>query len=71
MHGLRRLGLPGTRWARAQCGTIRVRWLKVAARVRVTARKLWLSLPSAYPHRDEFAALAQALRQDAIRAPPA
>ena len=71
MHGLRRLGLPGTRWARAQCGTIRVRWLKVAARVRVTARKLWLSLPSAYPYRDEFAALAQALRQDAIRAPPA
>lgn len=33
MHGLRRLGLAGTRWANAQCGTIRVRWLKGAARV--------------------------------------
>ena len=71
MHGLRRLGLAGTHRARAQCGTVRVRWLKVAARVRVTARKVWLSFPSAYPYRDEFTALAQALQQDAIRAPPA
>ena len=47
MHGLRRLGLAGTRWARAQCGTLRTRLLKVAARVRVTARKVWLSFPSA------------------------
>ena len=32
MHGLRRLGLAGTRWANAQCGTLRARLLKVAAR---------------------------------------
>ena len=36
MHGLRRLGLAGTRWARAQCGTIRTRILKLAAVVRIS-----------------------------------
>ena len=66
VHGLRRLALAGTRWANAQCGTIRVRWLKVAARVRITARKVWVSFSSAYPYREEFAAIAQA-----VRAPPA
>lgn len=70
MHGLRRLGLAGTRWAKAQCGTVRVRWLKVAARVRITARKVWLSFSSAYPYRAEFAAIAQALQADPVRAPP-
>jgi len=66
VHGLRRLALAGTRWANAQCGTIRVRWLKVAARVRITARKVWVSFSSAYPYRAEFAAMARA-----VRAPPA
>ena len=66
VHGLRRLALAGTRWANAQCGTIRVRWLKVAARVRITARKVWVSFASAYPYREEFAAMARA-----VRAPPA
>ena len=32
LHGLRRLGLAGTRMARAQCGTLRVKLLKIAAR---------------------------------------
>ena len=71
MHGLRRMALTGTRWAKAQCTTIRVRWLKVAARVKITARKVWVSFSSAYPHRQEFAALAQALREEPARAPPA
>ena len=71
LHGLRRLALTGTRWAKAQCGTIRVRWLKVAARVKITARKVWVSFASAYPYREEFAAIAQALRKGPARAPPA
>ena len=71
MHGLRRLGLAGTRMARAQCGTLRTKLLKVAARLRITARKVWLSFPSAYPHRDEFAAAAAALCRGPARAPPA
>ena len=71
MHGLRRPGLAGTRMARAQCGTLRVKLLKVAARVRITARRIRLSFASAYPHRDEFAAAAAALRRGPARAPPA
>ena len=54
MHGLRRLGLAGTRYARAQCATIRLKLLKLGARVRVTARKVWLSLSEAYPHAAAF-----------------
>ena len=38
MHGLRRPGLTGTRFARAQCTTIRLHLFKVAARVRMTVR---------------------------------
>ena len=71
MHGLRRLGLAGTRWARAQCGTLRVKLLKIAARVRITARKVWLSFSSVYPYRNELAAVAALLGQGPTRAPPA
>ncbi len=40
LQALRELGLAGTQMARAQCATIRVRLLKIGARVRVTARKV-------------------------------
>jgi hypothetical protein len=46
---LRRLGLAGTLFARAQCGTIRLKLLKIGAHVQVTSRRLWVSLSSAYP----------------------
>ena len=71
MHGLRHLGLAGTRWAQAQCGTLRVQLLKVAARVRITARKVWLSFSSVYPYQDAFTTAAVALCRDPPRAPPA
>ena len=53
MHGLRRLGLAGTRWAKAQCTTIRAKLLKLAASVRITTRKVWLSFASGYPYQNE------------------
>src|SRR3989442_1425217 len=37
VHALRRIGLRGTEWAEAQAETIRLKLLKIAARVRVTA----------------------------------
>lgn len=55
LHGLRRLGLRGTEWARAQAPTLRLRLLKIAARIRITARKVWVSLPSSYPLQRVFA----------------
>jgi hypothetical protein len=52
---LRRLGLAGTSWATAYCSTLRLKLLKIGARVRVTARKVWVSLASAYPYEHLFA----------------
>ena len=49
---LRRLGLAGTEMARAQCGTIRLKLLKIGARVRVTVRRIWLSMSESYPYRE-------------------
>src|SRR5271157_65074 len=40
MHALRRLGLAATEWARAQVNTIRLRLLKIAAEVRLSARRI-------------------------------
>ena len=48
LETLRRLGLAGTKMARAQCTTIRLRLLKIGARIRITARKVWISLATGY-----------------------
>ncbi len=52
---LRRLGLAGTSLATAYCSTLRLKLLKIGARVKVTARKVWVSLASAYPYEPLFA----------------
>jgi len=62
MHGLRRLALTGTEFAKAQVNTIRLKFLKIAAQVRVTARKVWISMASSYPHQALFELLYQRLR---------
>ena len=59
---LRRLGLAGTALARAQCGTIRLKLLKIGGRVRVTVRKVWISLASSYPYQGLFEMLWLRLR---------
>ncbi len=70
MHGLRRLGLAGTRWARAQCTTIRAHILKLAAVVRISARRVWLAFASGYPHQASFAAVLRQLRERPVPDPP-
>ena len=54
LHALRRLGLQGTTLARAQCHTIRLKLLKIGAQVRVTVRKIWVSLASGSPYATTF-----------------
>jgi len=44
LQTLRRTALAGTELAQAQCGTIRRKLLKIGAVVRVTVRKVWISL---------------------------
>ena len=51
---LRRLGLQGTEFARAQCATIRLKLLKIGALLRVTVRKVWVSLAGGYPYAELF-----------------
>jgi DDE family transposase len=40
--------LSGTVWANTQIGTLRLRLLKVGARVVATCRRIWVHLPTAY-----------------------
>ena len=54
LDALRRLGLSGTEMARAQCQTIRLKLLKIGALVRVTVRKVWVSLASSCPYAALF-----------------
>ena len=49
MSGLRRVGLKGTELAEAQVSTIRTKLLKIGAQIRVTVRKVWVSMASSYP----------------------
>jgi Transposase DDE domain group 1 len=47
---LRRLALEGTELAKAQCSTIRLKVLKIGALIRITVRKVWVSLAGGYPY---------------------
>lgn len=62
LEALRRLGLAGTEWAQAQADTIRLKLLKIAAQVRLTARRIWVRYSCAYPWQNVFAAAYAALR---------
>jgi hypothetical protein len=54
MSGLRRLGLKTTELAAAQVSTIRTKLLKIGAQIRVTVRKVWVSMASSYPYQDLY-----------------
>ena len=54
VSGLRRLGLKATELAAAQVSTIRMKLLKIGAQIRVTVRKVWVSMASSYPWQDLY-----------------
>jgi hypothetical protein len=54
LQTLRRMALAGTELEKAQCGTIRLKLLKISAQIRVTVRKVWVSLASGYPYAALF-----------------
>jgi hypothetical protein len=54
VSGLRRVGLKGTELAQAQVSTIRIRLLKIGAQIRVSVRKVWVSMASSYPWQGMF-----------------
>lgn len=62
IQGLKRYGLQGTELEKAQPQTIRLRLLKIAATIRITVRKIWVSLPRSYPLQQVFRQAHLALR---------
>lgn len=55
MQALRRLGLAGTKMARAQCATIRLKLLKIGACIKISVRRVFVSLASGCPYKEIFA----------------
>ncbi len=51
---LRRVGLAHTQFAEATCGTIRLKLLKLAGLVRISARRIKFALASACPYAGEW-----------------
>ena len=54
MERLRALGLAGTDLASATAGSVRLKLLKVAAQVRVSVRRVYVQLNTAYPWQELF-----------------
>jgi hypothetical protein len=54
VSGFRRLGLQATELARAQVATIRTRLFKIGAQIRVTTRKIWVSMASSCPWQNLY-----------------
>jgi hypothetical protein len=54
ISGLRRLGLKATELAEAQVSTIRTKLLKIGSQIRITVRKVWISMASSYPYQELY-----------------
>lgn len=54
LQALRRIGLTGTKMAKAQAGTIRLKLLKLAGRITVSVRRVRLYLNDNYPYQTLF-----------------
>jgi hypothetical protein len=59
---LRRIGLAGTAMARATCGTIRLKLLKIGALVSKSVRRVKIAMASSCPYQDIFAHAYERLR---------
>ena len=58
LHTLRGLAPKRSFWRDAQLDTIRLAFIKVAARVTELATRIKVTLPSSYPERDSLVLLA-------------
>jgi hypothetical protein len=66
VQALRRTALRGTDLERAQVGTIRLKLLKVAARVVISVRRVVFHLASSYPYGDRFRAVFERLMSPVV-----
>ena len=63
LNAVRQFGLKDTELKEAQCDTIRLKLLKIGARVRVSVRRVWLSLSAAYPWKHVLSQVLRNLQQ--------
>jgi len=61
LEAIRRLGLKGTELAQAQCGTIRLKLLKIGAVMLRNSRRVYFHLSSACPYQALFLRVARRL----------
>jgi hypothetical protein len=71
MRALRQFGLVQTELAHAQCDTIRLKLLKIGAVVRISVRRVYLSLSESYPFHATFRRVYENLCQAFRPVPPA
>jgi hypothetical protein len=67
MNFMRQVALKGTRLAKATCGTIRLKLLKIGAQVKISARRLLVHFASACPYQDVFRQAYRNLQQYPLR----
>lgn len=67
LQTLRRVGLKGTKMEKSQCGTIRLKLLKIGALVKVSVRRVLVSLAAGCPYQDIFERVYLALQNVPLR----
>lgn len=69
LRALRQFGLAQTELAQAQCDTVRLKLLKIGAVVRITVRRVYVSLSESYPFREVFVRVWEQLRRLGLPGP--
>lgn len=54
LNEVRRVGLVGTSMEQAQCGTIRLKLLKIGAQIKVSLRRVFVAFATSYPYQELF-----------------
>ena len=67
LSALRRMGLKGTPLAKATCGTIRLKLLKIGAHLKLSVRRILIHFASACPYQDVFHQAWQTLHHYPLR----
>jgi hypothetical protein len=63
MNELRRRALQSTEFSRATCETIRLKLLKIGAQVKVSVRRVYVSLASGYPYQEAFCKILSSIHR--------
>jgi hypothetical protein len=69
LRALRQFALPQTELAHGQCDTLRLKLLKIGAVIRISVRRVYVSLSESYPFRDLFLRVWHNLRRWVVPAP--